>query len=295
MDLISYPYATKQEQDQEEEEEEEIVPSSNSSGSSSSSGSGMGRGKVEIKRIENKMNRQVTFCKRRNGLLKKAYELSVLCDAEVALIVFSSHGRLYHYSNNNNIKSTIERYRKAISDEGTVYTPSMAEINTKYYQQESAKLKQQIQTLQNSNSMLAKHMMGESLSTLSLKELKQLESRLDRGISKIRAKKHELLLAEIEYFEKKEIELENENVCLRTKIAEVEMANDQKQQANTEDQLKAIHALQAASHNFFAPPNHHHHHQMMDSKPFTSGSHHGHHSPTFNNNSSSSTHHFHLG
>ena len=55
----------------------------------------MGRGKVELKRIENKISRQVTFAKRRNGLLKKAYELSVLCDAEVALIVFSPRGRLY--------------------------------------------------------------------------------------------------------------------------------------------------------------------------------------------------------
>ncbi|KAL4276509.1 hypothetical protein AHAS_Ahas20G0214300 [Arachis hypogaea] len=60
----------------------------------------MGRGKIEIKRIENTTNRQVTFCKHRNGLLKKAYELSVLCDAEVALIVFSSRGRLYEYANN---------------------------------------------------------------------------------------------------------------------------------------------------------------------------------------------------
>lgn len=60
----------------------------------------MGRGKIEIKRIENTTNRQVTFCKRRNGLLKKAYELSVLCDAEVALIVFSTRGRLYEYANN---------------------------------------------------------------------------------------------------------------------------------------------------------------------------------------------------
>ena len=59
----------------------------------------MGRGKIEIKRIENTTNRQVTFCKRRNGLLKKAYELSVLCDAEVALIVFSTRGRLYEYAN----------------------------------------------------------------------------------------------------------------------------------------------------------------------------------------------------
>ena len=64
------------------------------------SGDKQGRGKIEIKRIENTTNRQVTFCKRRNGLLKKAYELSVLCDAEVALIVFSSRGRLYEYANN---------------------------------------------------------------------------------------------------------------------------------------------------------------------------------------------------
>ena len=64
------------------------------------SGCAMGRGKIEIKRIENTTNRQVTFCKRRNGLLKKAYELSVLCEAEVALIVFSSRGRLYEYANN---------------------------------------------------------------------------------------------------------------------------------------------------------------------------------------------------
>lgn len=58
----------------------------------------MGRGRVELKRIENKINRQVTFSKRRNGLLKKAYELSVLCDAEVGLIVFSSRGKLYEFA-----------------------------------------------------------------------------------------------------------------------------------------------------------------------------------------------------
>lgn len=45
----------------------------------------MGRGKVELKRIENKINRQVTFSKHKNGLVKKAYELVVLYDAEVML------------------------------------------------------------------------------------------------------------------------------------------------------------------------------------------------------------------
>lgn len=60
----------------------------------------MGRGKVQMKRIENAASRQVTFSKRRNGLLKKAYELSVLCDAEVAVLIFSQKGRLFEFSSN---------------------------------------------------------------------------------------------------------------------------------------------------------------------------------------------------
>ncbi|KAL5078464.1 hypothetical protein RYX36_017448 [Vicia faba] len=205
----------------------------------------MGRGKIEIKRIENTTNRQVTFCKRRNGLLKKAYELSVLCDAEVALIVFSSRGRLYEYSNNN-IRSTIDRYKKACSDHSS--TTTTTEINAQYYQQESAKLRQQIQMLQNSN----RHLMGDALSTLTVKELKQLENRLERGITRIRSKKHEMLLAEIEYFQKREIELENENLCLRTKqmqISEVERLPQVNMVSGQE--LNAIQAL--ASRNFFDP------------------------------------------
>uniref|UniRef100_A0A0E0FAI9 MADS-box domain-containing protein n=1 Tax=Oryza meridionalis TaxID=40149 RepID=A0A0E0FAI9_9ORYZ len=178
----------------------------------------MGRGRIEIKRIENTTSRQVTFCKRRNGLLKKAYELSVLCDAEVALIVFSSRGRLYEYSNNNNVKATIDRYKKAHACGSTSGAP-LIEVNAQqYYQQESAKLRHQIQMLQNTN----KHLVGDNVSNLSLKELKQLESRLEKGIAKIRARKNELLASEINYMAKREIELQNDNMDLRTKIAEEE-------------------------------------------------------------------------
>ncbi|KAM7524292.1 hypothetical protein LguiA_014194 [Lonicera macranthoides] len=58
----------------------------------------MGRGKIEIRRIDNSTNRQVTFSKRRSGLLKKAKELAILCDAEVGVIIFSSTGKLYECS-----------------------------------------------------------------------------------------------------------------------------------------------------------------------------------------------------
>eukprot|EP00727_Mastigamoeba_balamuthi_P008590 m51a1_g4353 putative myocyte-specific enhancer factor 2a isoform x4 (540) ;mRNA; f:222843-225120 len=58
----------------------------------------MGRNKITIQRIENERNRQATFMKRKNGLVKKAMELSILCDCEIALIVFSSSNKLFTYS-----------------------------------------------------------------------------------------------------------------------------------------------------------------------------------------------------
>ncbi|KAG5542052.1 hypothetical protein RHGRI_021784 [Rhododendron griersonianum] len=70
----------------------------------------MGRVKLQIKKIENTTNRQVTFSKRRNGLIKKAYELSVLCDVDVALIMFSPSGRLSLFSGNRSIEEIMARY-----------------------------------------------------------------------------------------------------------------------------------------------------------------------------------------
>ncbi|CAL9177694.1 unnamed protein product [Musa hybrid cultivar] len=78
----------------------------------------MVRGKTEVRRIENAASRQVTFSKRRNGLLKKAYELSVLCDAEVALVVFSSRGKLWEFSSSS---------RKLLGE--TLETCSAAELH----------------------------------------------------------------------------------------------------------------------------------------------------------------------
>ncbi|GAV65157.1 SRF-TF domain-containing protein/K-box domain-containing protein, partial [Cephalotus follicularis] len=178
-----------------------------------------------IKRIENTTNRQVTFCKRRNGLLKKAYELSVLCDSEVALIVFSNRGRLYEYANNS-VRATIDRYKKASADSSN--PGSVSEANTQFYQQESSKLRRQIREVQNLN----RHILGEALSSLSFKELKNLEGRLEKGINRIRSKKNEMLFAEIEFMQKREIELQNDNMYLRARIAENDRFQQQQQQSN---------------------------------------------------------------
>ncbi|XP_015075852.2 agamous-like MADS-box protein AGL104 [Solanum pennellii] len=67
----------------------------------------MGRSKLPLLKIESLTNRQVTFSKRRNGILKKVYELSVLCDVDVGIIMFSPSGRLTHYSRKKRIEDIL--------------------------------------------------------------------------------------------------------------------------------------------------------------------------------------------
>lgn len=73
-----------------------------------------GRKKIEIKRIENTSNKQVTFSKRRAGLFKKAGELSVLCGAHMAVIVFSSANKVFCYGHPD-IHAVIESYQNGLS------------------------------------------------------------------------------------------------------------------------------------------------------------------------------------
>ncbi|KAL2931027.1 Floral homeotic protein AGAMOUS, partial [Bienertia sinuspersici] len=123
------------------------------------------------------------------------------------------------------VKGTIDRYKKACSDQSGA--GSVAEANAQYYQQEAAKLRNHIRTATENNRLLSRHMMGEGLSSLSMKELKNLETKLEKGISRIRSKKNELLFAEIEFYAEKElmeIELHNNNQFLRARIAENERA-----------------------------------------------------------------------
>ncbi|XP_065858128.1 agamous-like MADS-box protein AGL19 [Euphorbia lathyris] len=170
----------------------------------------MVRGKTQMKRIENATSRQVTFSKRRNGLLKKAFELSVLCDAEVALIIFSPRGKLYEFSSCS-INKTIERYHKKAKDLGNSGKP--VPENMQNLKEDSLSLAKKIEFLEVSKRKL----LGEGLEQCSVDELQQLENQLDRGLTRIRTRKNQLLREQIEQLKEEERVLVEENKKLREK------------------------------------------------------------------------------
>ncbi|KAL1547553.1 agamous-like MADS-box protein AGL19 isoform X3 [Salvia divinorum] len=171
----------------------------------------MVRGKTELKRIENVTNRQVTFSKRRSGLLKKAFELSVLCDAEVALMVFSSTGKLCEFSSSSSgINKTIDRYMA----NAAISSGSSMEENLKLTtdDQSSDVLLQKMEFLEES-----KRLLGEGLDSCSKEELEQLERQLDHSLRSIRATKDKLLNEQIDQLKEQGKKLNRENAELRKK------------------------------------------------------------------------------
>ncbi|CAL9038112.1 unnamed protein product [Musa banksii] len=169
----------------------------------------MVRGKTEMKRIENATSRQVTFSKRRSGLLKKAYELSVLCDVEVALIIFSSRGKLYEFSSSS-MQSTLERYREH-SREDTGST--IMEEDTEQWKHEAACMSKKIEHLEASKQKL----LGENLESCSFDELNELEGKIEQSLRSIRGRKYHLLKEQISQLKEKESSLVKENALLREK------------------------------------------------------------------------------
>nr|ASZ80005.1 MADS17 [Dendrocalamus latiflorus] len=171
----------------------------------------MGRGRVELKRIENKITRQVTFSKRRNGLFKKAYELSVLCDAEVALIIFSSRGKLYEFGSPG-VNKTLEKYHNCCYSAQGFNNAFGSEPQSWY--QEMSRLKTKFESLQRSQ----RHLLGEDLGALSITELQQLEKQLEYTLSQARLRKTQIMMEQVDELRRKERQLGELNKQLKTKL-----------------------------------------------------------------------------
>ncbi|XP_021907974.1 floral homeotic protein PMADS 1-like isoform X3 [Carica papaya] len=168
----------------------------------------MGRGKIEIKRIENPTNRQVTYSKRRNGIFKKAQELTVLCDAKVSLIMISNTGKLHEFiSPTTTTKKMIDQYQSTLG----------VDLWSTHYQ----KMQDNLKKLRDINSKLRREIRrrnGEDLHDMSVEELRGLEQNMASALEVIRERKFHTIKTLTDTYKKKVRNLEEQNGNLLLKF-----------------------------------------------------------------------------
>nr|QOC69177.1 MADS transcription factor AP3-2 [Adonis sutchuenensis] len=153
----------------------------------------MGRGKIEIKKIENSTNRQVTYSKRRAGILKKAKELTVLCDAEVSLIMFSSTGKLHEFvSPCTTTKNIYDRYQHA--------------TGVSLWQSHYERMQENLNKLKEINRKLRREIRqrnGEELDGLNFQQLCGLEQNMEKSAECVRNRKFHVIGTQTDTYKKK--------------------------------------------------------------------------------------------
>ncbi|XP_060192611.1 MADS-box protein FBP24-like [Lycium barbarum] len=201
----------------------------------------MGRGKIEVKRIENKTSRQVTFSKRRAGLLKKTHELSVLCDAQIGLIIFSSKGKLFQYNSEpHSMGEIISKYLHTTGASLPVH-----DHRVELYD-EITKMKRETLNLQ----LSLQRYKGDDLNSAQYEELNELEKQLENALNKIRVRKLDLMQQQMENLKRTETMLEKENQDMyqwlmanqmyKQQSAVMEQQNDQQEEQEAITELNLL-------------------------------------------------------
>ncbi|XP_057983639.1 truncated transcription factor CAULIFLOWER A-like isoform X2 [Malania oleifera] len=161
-------------------------------------GIGMARGKVEQKRIENKTSRLVAFSKRRKGLMKKARELSILCDSELALIVFSEKGKLYEFCSANSLGKILHQYQTHLEMEQAVQRRVQeAKKNHAEYAHTG--------TGPHLLHMVQRYLGEKKVEQLGINDLTKLEEDLDSMLRETKSRKTQLMMETMTELEEKRI------------------------------------------------------------------------------------------
>ncbi|KAL1215475.1 Protein MADS AFFECTING FLOWERING 5 [Cardamine amara subsp. amara] len=167
----------------------------------------MGRRKVEIKRIESKSSRQVTFCKRRNGLMEKARQLSILCESSVAVVIVSATGKLYSFSSGDSMAKILSRYETHHADDPQTLD---LEEKTRNYLSHKELLEIVQSKLEEAN-----------VDNISVDSLISLEEQFQTALSVTRARKTELIMEFMKTLQDKEKRLREENQVLASQLTEI--------------------------------------------------------------------------
>ncbi|XP_048434761.1 truncated transcription factor CAULIFLOWER A isoform X2 [Pyrus x bretschneideri] len=191
----------------------------------------MGRGKVQLKRIDDKIRRQVTFSKRRSGLIKKARELSVLCGVEVGLVIFSTKGRLYEFCSGSSFAKLLERYQQHNAEE--IAASKNAGGTDKKHNLECSGLRT---GASQSLKMIQSDIEAQDIDNLDVPELTKLEEELDAVLRQTRSRKTQLMMetltALIEQLKEEKLLMENEIAAKEQQIRD-RAADEEPAQQNT--------------------------------------------------------------
>nr|AAF22455.1 MADS box protein [Paulownia kawakamii] len=187
----------------------------------------MAREKIQIKKIDNATARQVTFSKRRRGIFKKAEELSVLCDADVGLIIFSSTGKLFEYASSS-MKEILGRHNLHSKNLDKLEQPSLELqlVEDSNYSRLSKEVAERSHQL--------RRMRGEELQGLSIEKLQHLKKSLESGLSRVIEKKGEKIMKGDQSTSRKGKQLMEENERLRQQVADI--SNDCKNNAASDSE-----------------------------------------------------------
>jgi hypothetical protein len=167
------------------------------------------RERIAIRRIDNLAARQVTFSKRRKGLFKKAEELSILCDADVGLVVFSATGKLFNFASSS-MKQIIDRY-----DSHSKTLQRSEEPSQPAEDRACARLREELVEA----SLKLRQMRGEELHRLNVQQLQELEKSLESGLSSVLKTKSQKIIDEIRGLERKRMQLIEENSRLKEQVS----------------------------------------------------------------------------
>lgn len=165
-----------------------------------------------MKRIEDKSSRQVTFSKRRSGLIKKAKELSILCDVEVALVVFSSRGRLYEFcsAGSSRLSQLLKCYQDCSASQSSTIINEVENQHPDYMNVEMCT--ELVETVE-------RFVDGTDIDRRSLDDFAQLERQLDAAFVQIRTRKTQLMQESMMALQEQERMLRDENEQLKEEVA----------------------------------------------------------------------------
>ncbi|KAI7725819.1 hypothetical protein M8C21_031776 [Ambrosia artemisiifolia] len=178
----------------------------------------MVRKKLELKRIENKSSRLVTFSKRRTGLIKKARQLSLLCGVDVAVIVINARGKLYESCSGttNSVDRIISRYKKSCLKAGEMTTEASKDLEL------LLECNRSFRTCKDLLHTVDRLTEENNAEELSVNDMTELEQEIDAALMQTRLRKTQLMMGYISNLKEKENKLSEEKEELKKQVATAE-------------------------------------------------------------------------